>query len=503
MEIIVRQDGEKRVVQSSEGMTLLEALRGAGATVEAPCGGNGTCKKCRVLVRDDEGVSYRLACQTKVHEHMEVTLQKDRPMEVTTAGMARQWSSDWRKGGFGVSVDVGTTTVVCRLYELASGKLLSSAGNSNAQIVFGADVITRIKAADDGHLEEMCRLICDEVASLIATLCKRTGVRREEVVSIALAGNTTMEHIAAGLDPHGIGIAPFEPVTLFGSQMEFLGEQAFFAPCVAGYVGGDITCGMLAIDVRSEDEPVLFLDLGTNGEMALGDRSGIITCATAAGPVFEGSNVRFGMPAYPGAISSVRLVDGSLELEVIGGEEPVGICGTGLIDAVALLLELGIVDETGRMLDDDEAADEVGDEDLAGRVFELDGHPAFRLAGEIAITQEDIRNLQLAKAAVMGGIETLLERRGIDVLDVAKLLIAGGFGQYLDLRNAVRIGLFPEELLDKAASVGNTSIEGASAVLLSSAAREELARIVEVCDYVELSGDAAFNAHYIDAMMFE
>ena len=289
MEIIVRQDGEKRVVQSSEGMTLLEALRGAGATVEAPCGGNGTCKKCRVLVRDDEGVSYRLACQTKVHEHMEVTLQKDRPMEVTTAGMARQWSSDWRKGGFGVSVDVGTTTVVCRLYELASGKLLSSAGNSNAQIVFGADVITRIKAADDGHLEEMRRLICDEVASLIATLCKKTGVRREEVVSIALAGNTTMEHIAAGLDPHGIGIAPFEPVTLFGSQVEFLGEQAFFAPCVAGYVGGDITCGLLAIDVRSEDEPVLFLDLGTNGEMALGDRSGIITCATAAGPVFEGS----------------------------------------------------------------------------------------------------------------------------------------------------------------------------------------------------------------------
>ena len=349
----------------------------------------------------------------------------------------------------------------------------------------------------------MRRLICDEVASLIATLCKKTGVRREEVVSIALAGNTTMEHIAAGLDPHGIGIAPFEPVALFGSQVEFWGEQAFFAPCVAGYVGGDITCGLLAIDVRSEDEPVLFLDLGTNGEMALGDRSGIITCATAAGPVFEGSNVRFGMPAYPGAISSVRLVDGSLELEVIGGEEPVGICGTGLIDAVAVLLELGIVDETGRMLDDDEAADEVDDEDLAGRVFELDGRPAFRLAGEIAITQEDIRNLQLAKAAVMGGIETLMERRGIDAFDVAKLQIAGGFGQYLDLRNAARIGLFPEELLDKAASVGNTSIEGASAVLLSSAAREELARIVEVCDYVELSGDAAFNAHYIDAMMFE
>mgnify|MGYP000215952160 CR=1 FL=1 len=193
MEIIVRQDGEKRAVQAAADMTLLEALRGAGATVEAPCGGNGTCKKCRVLVRDDEGVSYR-------HEHMEVTLQKDRPMEVTTAGLARQWSPDWRKGGFGVSVDVGTTTVVCRLYELASGKLLSSAGNSNAQIVFGADVITRIKAADDGHLEEMRRLICDEVASLIVTLCKRTGVRREEVVSIALAGNPTMEHIAAGLD---------------------------------------------------------------------------------------------------------------------------------------------------------------------------------------------------------------------------------------------------------------------------------------------------------------
>lgn len=516
MKIVVRQDGAKREIEAAAGATLLEALRDAGMPIEAPCGGNGTCKKCRVLVRDDAGVSYRLACQTPVRAGMEVTLQKNRAMEVSTAGVGRRWEPD-AGVGYGVAVDVGTTTVVCRLYDRATGALLASAGNSNAQIVFGADVITRIKAADDGRLEEMRSLIADEVESLIATLCQQVGVRRADVGEIVLAGNTTMEHIAAGLDPHGIGVAPFSPVTLFGKREPFLGGSAYFAPCVSGYVGGDITCGLLAVDVLAERGPVLFVDLGTNGEMALGDASGIVSCATAAGPVFEGSNVRFGMPAYPGAISGVRYEDGRVRLQVIGGEDPVGICGTGLIDAVALLLDVGIVDETGRMLGADEVAlaDDGAQEGggvpsdggclwaLADRIFELDGRPAFRLAGDIAVTQEDVRNLQLAKAAVAGGIETLLARRGIGAGDVAKLQIAGGFGQFLDMRNAARVGLFPTVLLDRATSVGNTSIEGASAVLLSATARAELRRIVERCSYIELSGDPTFDECYLDAMEFE
>jgi len=297
-------------------------------------------------------------------------------------------------------------------------------------------------------------------------------------------------------------VNPFTPLSLFGDMHKIDGlGNCYFSPCIAGYVGGDITAGLLA---RGFDDgrTRLLLDLGTNGEMALSHAGRIACCATAAGPVFEGANVRFGMPAGPGAISQVSLVDGNVNINVIGDGAPIGICGTGIIDAVALMVETGVVDETGYLLDADDAEDE-GIE-LAGWLGEEDDGNVFYLTEDhtLFITQADVRSMQLAKAAVCAGVHTLMEAHNVTCNQIEGLEIAGGFGRYLNLASAARIGLFPAELLDRAASVGNTSAEGASAMLISHKARTRAEQIVESCDYLELSTSASFNGFYVDMMEF-
>ncbi len=498
--LIIREGGVATSHEVAQGIQLLDALRAANVTIDAPCGGNGTCGKCRVMVHDEEGVGYKLACEAPVTDGMEVVVEQARPMEVSTSGASCSWSADGEPGEYGVAIDVGTTTVVCRLVDLSSGEVVATYGRSNPQITFGADVISRITACDAGHLGEMNTLLRDALSSMISLGCAKASIEPSRISRIVLAANTTMEHIAAGIDPSPIGVMPFTPPTLFGYEVDLIEGMvpAHFAKCAAGYVGGDVVAGLLSVGMLESDKPMILLDLGTNGEMALGDKNGIVTCATAAGPVFEGANIRFGMPAYPGAISRVGFEDGELKLTVIGDEDPVGICGTGLIDAVALMLEQGVVDGSGLLLDDDEVP-----EHMARFIDELDGENVFRLSESVCVTQKDIRCLQLAKSAVCAGIYTMLDDRGVDIDEVDALLIAGGFGEYLNLSNAARVGLFPAELLPCAKSVGNTAIEGATAMLVSSEARSHLDDVVAASSYLELSLHSGFNTYYVETMMFE
>lgn len=511
MELKVRKGSESAVIQASEGMTVLEALQRGGEHVDAPCGGAGTCKKCMMLISDGEGISYRLACQTKVTPGCEVTIEESSEMAISLSGALGSWAADGEPGSYGLAVDIGTTTVVVRLHDMATGEVLAALGSPNPQLAFGADVLSRISCCPDGGLEKMQDLIGEKLVSLAELLMDRQAVRPDQVRSAVITGNTTMLHIAAGLDPSSIGVSPFTPQSLFGEVIDYepfaragvAQGKVLFAPCVAGYVGGDISCGIAACGIDASDVPVLMLDLGTNGEMALGSKDGIISCATAAGPVFEGANIKYGMPAYEGAISKVTTgPDGELELAVIGDVEPVGICGTALFDIVALLLDWGIVDETGRMVDDDELADDVPAA-LAGRLCELDDAPAFRIWEHIVLTQKDVRCLQLAKASVCAGVETMMEEMGIAAQEIGRFVIAGGFGEYLNLDSAAKVGLFPAELRGLAQSVGNSAIEGASKVLLSCEGRAQLAHVMGITRYIELSGHATFNELYIDDMMFE
>lgn len=511
--------------------TVLEALRAEGVELAAPCGGAGTCGKCRVAVKrsgetaaldgadapDGSAASNGeevLACQTAAEAGMEVFWEEsetdlaDMDVSMSGVGCACVHGTD-DEDGLGLSYDIGTTTIVCRLVDLSSGNALADAGMANPQRAFGADVISRISAAMAGHLDELADAVNDAICSLAFEVLADAGRSPEEVARIALCGNTVMEHLAGGIDPAPIGTTPFTPPERFGRMWPLSAfgggswrvRDAFFAPCVAGYVGGDITADIAAGALVGCDDPVLLVDLGTNGEMALGSKTGVITCATAAGPVFEGANIRFGMPAYPGAISRVRLAGGQLEVATVADAPVKGICGTGLIDAVALLLDHGIVDESGLLLEADEVEGDVP-EALKERLSACEGMPAFWITPHVAVTQRDVRNIQLAKAAIRAGILTLIEAAGLRARDISRMEVAGGFGCFLDVRNAARIGLLPSELIGVARASGNLAMEGISAALVSGAVREELIAIAQGCRYVELSNSAEFNEAYLDAMEF-
>lgn len=484
------------------GQTVLDAIQSGGIDFSAPCGGNGTCGKCQVLIHDSEGMHYSLACNTKLEDDMTIHIESQQPMTIAISGEGSEYYARTDIDGYGVAIDIGTTTVVCRLHDLADGKIVASAARVNPQVVYGGDVIARITACMEGHLDDLTDLLRNALDEMVDYLCKEAKITRSDIKDMAVVANTVVEHLAARLSPISIGAAPFDPLSFFGEEIPFepVAKKAYFAPALSGYIGGDITAGILAAGIHKAEKMQVFLDLGTNGELAIGSKDKMTCCATAAGPVFEGANIYFGMPARKGAISSVSFDGKEVSISVIGDEKPVGICGTGLVEAIAEMIKAGIIDESGRILDDDEL-----DEHLIPFVGEHNDSPVFYLTEDksIFITQADVRNLQLAKAAICAGILTLLDSHGLTTDTIESILVAGGFGSYLNIEAAATIGLFPQELLDRARSVGNTAIEGASILLTSLDARKEVAEIADASEYIELSTCAQFNMFYMECMAFE
>lgn len=501
MTIFVQQGNEKKELTFTAGQTLLEILREAGYEVSAPCGGNGTCGKCTVYIAGEA----HLACQTEAADGMVVELPHTAELEVAL-GSDAVFACDSGLSGYGVAVDIGTTTVACHLVNLENGKTVAVAGEGNAQRSYGADVISRIQASVEGRLGEMAEVIRKQLGEMMEALCREAKVSPAEVRFMTVAANTTMCHILAGLKPDTIGVAPFTPLSLFGDDYDAkawglpFDGRVYLAPSVSGYVGGDITADLLAVDMDKASKPVLLIDVGTNGEMALGCGDKFVCCSTAAGPAFEGAQIRFGMTAAEGAISSVEYHDGALECKVIGGVEAKGICGSGLIDAIAVMLEVGALDETGRVLDVDE------DDDIPEKALPfltlLDNEPAFRLTAQVYVTQSDVRKVQLGKGAIAAGIQVLIDTSDVNYDDIGALLLAGGFGSFIRPASAARIGLIPAELLDVTKAVGNTAAVGAKMALVSAEARERLDKLQKAMDYQELSGLAAFNTAYMEKMMF-
>ena len=500
----VIHNGKQISVPAREGESILAALQQAGLRApEAPCGGNGTCKKCIVMIDGQEV----LACRTAVTGDSTVVIPEQNAGAVIAAqGVSVDFPLTAAEG-LGAAVDIGTTTVVAHLYDLKTGALLGTQSGVNSQRAFGADVISRIQYANqetDG-LQQLGDAIRSQLNGYLQRLCADAGCSMEELTVVTVAANTVMEHIYAGLSPATIAVAPFTPLSLFGEWEagDKFGLPAhtrvYLAPAVAGYVGGDITAGILSSGACRAEKPVLFLDIGTNGEMALGSAAeGFLCCATAAGPAFEGAVISQGMSATRGAISAVERTQDGLKLTVLGDVEAIGICGSGLVDALAVMLELGAVDETGRLLPDDEAPDQALpylDEDDEGVLF--------RLTDTVAITAADVRQMQLAKAAIAAGICTLLEEVGLDEDDVDCLYLAGGFGNYIRKESAAAIGLLPASMLERIVPVGNSAGQGAAAILLSKQARNGLEELPACCRYIELSGHKGFNDNYIDCMMFE
>jgi uncharacterized 2Fe-2S/4Fe-4S cluster protein (DUF4445 family) len=434
-------------------------------------------------------------------------------VEALIAGDEVLGASSRRAGerSLGVGVDIGTTTVLCRLVDLGSGESLGARTELNAQRGYGADVLSRIAASEEGGgLEALRDRIRSQIARMIVDLTLDAGASAEEVASIALAGNTTMLHLLAGVPPGAIARAPFTPAFLAGRAegaaalglVSHPGCAAFLLPGVSAYVGADIVAGMAAIRLHESPGNSLYLDLGTNGEMAFGGRDGILCCATAAGPAFEGAGIEKGTGGFEGAIDSVWIEEGSIRYGTIGGRPANGICGSGLIDALAAFLDAGIVDETGRVADADEAG--ALPPALGALVAQGEDGPRAYLdrKREIYLSQADVRAAQLAKAAIAAGIDTLLLAAGRGLDEVDRLYLAGGFGSLLDVHGATRVGLLPPELADRVLVVGNAAGAGATAACLSRQALEACSRVVSLCKYVELSGRSDFNAAYIERMIF-
>ena len=409
---------------------------------------------------------------------------------------------------YGVAVDIGTTTVVAILYDLKTGARLGSSGALNAQKPYGDDVISRATYCieNPGGLSELQGVIIGQLNRLIHGLCLEHGVNSDAIYSLVIAGNTVMQHLAAGLHPGTIAAVPFTYVSAFGVHMTAreLGLSVcpdaliYWPACASGYVGGDITAGVIAAGLHKSEKTCLYIDIGTNGEIAFGDSSGIQCCATAAGPAFEGAEIKYGMGGLTGAIDKVTYENGSLRCETIGGAPAVGICGSGLLDAVAVMLACGVLDETGLLLDPEDVEGEG-----SGFIVECDGEKQFVLSGHVAVTAGDVRKLQLAKAAIAAGVQTMLAETGKSVDDVEKLYIAGGFGSHIDKNSAAAIGLIPKELLDKTVTIGNAAGAGASLALLNEDAKAEMAAVATKMKYSELSGNPVFMDYYVECMMFE
>jgi uncharacterized 2Fe-2S/4Fe-4S cluster protein (DUF4445 family) len=419
---------------------------------------------------------------------------------------------------FAIAFDLGTTTVVATLLDLESGQPAAVRSLLNGQQPFGADVITRISATmmDSDALGALRARVHETMSSLVAEVCAEAQAEPREVYEITVCGNVTMMHLALGIDPEPLSMAPFTvsthelpPVRAseFGVHVHPR-APAFVFPSLGAYVGGDIVAGMLATGLTRDRRLRLFIDVGTNSEIALGSVDRVVATAAPAGPAFEAAQIRCGMRAAPGAIEGVKISDGSVSLDVIGDSAPVGICGSGLVDAVAELVRCGLLDHSGRFIPDLEAAEshpgladrltKIGEE----RVFVLDWRGSVEPARAVFLSQRDVRELQFAKASIATGWSILLGTLGVRPEDISQVLLAGSFGAYLTPLSAVRIGLVPRIALPRIVSAGNVAGEGAKIAALSVRERAEAHSILREVEYVELSGRSDFNDLFVDQLAF-
>jgi len=372
-----------------------------------------------------------------------------------------------------------------------SGKVSHTVTSVNSQRAYGADVISRIQASVDGKKEELQKSIQKDLQDCLEKLLKEKELLGEQVKTVVISGNTTMGHLLMGYDCDTLGVYPFTPVNIdfikgteeiFGTD-QFGKKEVILLPGISTYVGGDIVSGMYAYDFTEKEEVCVFIDLGTNGEMGIGNKEKILVTSTAAGPAFEGGNITWGMGSVPGAICSVKLNGTDAEVKTIRDEAPQGICGTGVVETAAELVREEIVDETGAL-----------DEDY----FD-DGFPLAETSNgrEIVFTQKEI---QLAKAAVRAGVETLLLRYGVKKEEVSKVYLAGGFGYKLNTDKAIAIGMIPEEWADRIIAVGNSSLSGACKYLKDKNGDKTIEKLISISEEINLSADKEFNEFYMDAM---
>jgi uncharacterized 2Fe-2S/4Fe-4S cluster protein (DUF4445 family) len=520
--ITFKPDGEHISIHA--GATILEAASQCGIILNTACGGCGTCEKCVVQIAPDN--KNILACQHIIASDLTVTIpQTSRLFEQRILQEGIDTKSDnsiyhnyadpaSEKNILGLAVDIGTTTVVAKLVDLANGNTLSTAACLNPQTRFGDDCISRIAYAKNDELQKQLQeTIIDCINDLLNQLCKKASQKNTDIYEASIVANTAMNHLLLGLPVTQLGQAPYEPASVEATDLKPGDLKININPAgnihtaanIAGFVGADITAAALASDIASSKELTLLIDIGTNGEIILGDSNQLYAASCAAGPAFEGARITHGSRAAAGAIEAVVINDDDIDLDVIGETHPRSICGSGLIDAVAVLLELNILDSTGAFCSVDSLKDNLPPKILA-RLTQHDSQPAFILYNgddnKVLLTQKDIRQFQLAKAAIQAGIKVLQKKLKIADDDIKQILLAGAFGNYIRKQSALRIGLIPAVGPERIHFIGNAACSGAKMILLSKTFRENAKRLAASIEYIELATQKDFQALYADSMIF-
>jgi uncharacterized 2Fe-2S/4Fe-4S cluster protein (DUF4445 family) len=488
-QIRVVSHGSYKIIESDHDLSLLDILRTNGFDVYAPCGGKGTCGKCKITIQDEGDV---ISCNYFPDKNIEVILPGDDEANILVHQTEYLEDIPFKKitdyishNPVGVAIDIGTTSVVLYFMDLLTGQIEKISSFLNPQKKYGADVISRINYCQEhtSGLSELQESIVTSINRETDNFIKTRNLTSSDIEKVIIAGNTTMLHIILGEDPISIAMAPFKPVFIKKQIRKGLstglniGTDATVVtlPGISAFVGADIVAGLAALKVP--DKNYLFIDIGTNGELALVTGNRIITCATAAGPAFEGANISCGMGAVYGAISGFS---GQAEYEVLGSSGPRGICGSGLVDIVAYMIMNDLIDETGFLKE----------------TF------IIHKENNIRVTQQDIREIQLAKSAIFSGITILMKRAGLAFNELGALYLAGGFGNYINIDSALQIGLFPYELKDKIYRIGNSAVMGALQLLKSDEFNEKINEILDMSQYIELSDVDEFTIEFAMNMNF-
>lgn len=532
--VVVIQGDKEIKVFSSHRENLFELLIRNGIPLANSCGGNHTCGKCIVYVESDLPIPIRksekellqkqsahngrLACFIEVEQDLRVSLPLELPAQICVDSPQVIRQPDPRinntesSSACGIAVDIGTTTVALYLLDFKSGNIIDYISFLNPQRKYGADVIARIDYTlrVKKGLEHLNKEIIAAINSAIGELCKRNALQPDDIHEMTVVGNTTMLYLFIGLPCTNLARAPYKPVYTAASKIEAteLGVSInqcgdiVVLPGIAAFAGADTLAALGACGMSEDNRVNLLIDLGTNGEIVLGNKDRMVCCSTAAGPAFEGGRITFGVGGVSGAIDHVNFSWDKI-FTTINNQEPVGICGSGVLDVAAELLRYDIIDKSGRLRKKSETSEKLSKK-LKDRLIEKEGQTAFLLDKDsgIVFTQSDVRELQLAKGAIFAGINILLKEMAIRTSDIGKVYLAGGFGNYMDIASAEALKLIPQGLHKKAVSIGNAAGSGAQMALMSDAFYQNLKRAKGNVEYLELSLTPDFQTEYIKALDF-
>lgn len=510
--ISITLNGRNIITQSN--ILVSKLLKQNNSFLDLPCGENGKCGKCKVkisgeisdvtdeekeLLTQDELIrGMRLACCTFITGEAIIENFNYSKSQIETNGASEVIIKDKLFKEYGLAIDIGTTTIVVGLYNETG--LMSTNSDKNSQTKVASDVISRIDKAmsGDGHL--LKELVLNSINELIQELCNKHNVGTKQIDYAVITGNTTMLYLLTGRDPVSLSKFPFEADYKFNTKLSSKeaginisnGGTVYFPLCISSFVGADITTAILASDILNTSTTSLLVDIGTNGEMALWHNNRIICCSTAAGPAFEGSEISCGCMGVEGAIDKIYLNGTKIEFTTIGNATQSGICGSGIVDAIAILKELAIIDETGAF-----------NENIlkqSNMYINVKGQTSCKFSDNVYITQRDIRKVQLAKSAICSGIKTLMYLENVSPDELDNIYIAGGFGNYLNIKSATYIGLIPYELKDKVRFIGNAALKGAAMILFNKELAIATNEKVKMSKVIDLSREEIFMDYYIDEM---